>query len=261
MSKIKRFFLITFLLSALVGSGFLLWLSHQYVVPIIMYHHVVDGADANNLNVVSTDLFEQHMAYLKKHHFNVLSLDELVEGIQRGKEFSRKTVVITFDDANVDNYGEAFKILKQYKFPAIIFTPSDLVGTEGHLSWVQLKEMVAAGLDVGSHTRRHAYLPDLSERQQRDEIIESKRILEEQLGVDVDYFSYPIGGFSLPIQEIVREAGYKGACATNRGFDRKNKSVWELNRIRLSRKDTEDMVLWVKLSGYYNVFRKAKNPY
>ena len=70
-----------------------------------------------------------------------------------------------------------------------------------------------------------------------------------------------IGGFSGLIKDSLKNAGYKGACATNRGYDRYNRDVFELNRVRLSNNDDSDFVLWAKLSGYYNLFRKAKKPY
>jgi hypothetical protein len=60
---------------------------------------------------------------------------------------------------------------------------------------------------------------------------------------------------------MVRNAGYKAACSTNRGYDRLNRDVYELKRIRFSNKDDSDLTLWWKLNGYYNLFRKAKNPF
>jgi len=260
MSAIKRFFLYFFVIFLLVTSFFLLWISNRYVVPIMMYHNV-NYTDVPKANTVSPENFERQMAYLKEHRYHVLSLDELVDKIKNGKRISRRSVVITFDDGYEDNYSYAFDILQKYQFPAIIFVPSDLVGTEGHLVWGQIEEMHKNGIDIGSHTRFHKYLPDLSFEEQKDEIIESKRILEEAFGSEIKHFAYPIGGFSDQIKRLVKEAGYQSACATNRGYDRTNEDVYELNRIRFGDKDINDFVLWAKLSGYYNTFRKTKSPY
>jgi len=121
--------------------------------------------------------------------------------------------------------------------------------------------MIEQDIDIGSHTRHHAYLPELSRKEQEDEIKKSKWKLERNLGKRIEYFSYPIGGFSELIKKLVKEAGYKGACATNRGYDRLNKDVFELNRVRFSDNDNRDDILWIKLSGYYNLFREARKPY
>lgn len=260
MSRLKNAIIAGLVLLIVAAGGFLSWLPTQYVVPIMMYHHV-DYAGEPQPNWVSPERFERHMAYLKKHGFKVLSLDELVETAGGQKPFSGKRVVITFDDGNEDNYIYAFNILKKYGFPAIIFVPSDFVNTPGYLNWEQMKEMINGGVAIGSHTRRHAYLPDLSAVEQWDEISGSKRMLEQHLGVPVEYLAYPVGGFSEAIKRFVKDAGYKGAATTNRGHDRFNKDVFELNRIRFSDKDNRNDYLWMKLSGYYNLFRKAKDAY
>jgi len=259
MSPIKRFFITLFFIFILASSGFLLWISNKYVVPIMMYHNV-NYADEPKANTVSPENFERHMAFLKEHNYQVLSLDDLVEKIKSGKRISHKSVVVTFDDGYEDNYSYAFDILQKYEIPATIFIPSDLIGTKGYLVWDQVKEMLGQGIHFGSHTRHHTYLPNIPAAGQKEEIEGSKHILEEELGVEINHFAYPIGGFSEQIKGMVREAGYKSACATNRGYDRMNKDVFELNRIRFGDNDGNDFVLWAKLSGYYNTFRKPKSP-
>ena len=102
---------------------------------------------------------------------------------------------------------------------------------------------------------------DYSDKRKEDEIVTSKKILEENLGIEIKYFAYPIGGFNSFIKKVIKANNYKGACATNRGYDKSNKDVFELNRIRFSNKDNSDLILRVKLSGYYNLFRKSKNPF
>jgi len=260
MRFLKKLFVFCFILFIIaVGVG-LFWLSGHYVAPIMMYHNV-DYTDVAKPNTVSPENFEWQMAYLKSNDFRVLSFQELVQATASGQSLPRKSAVITFDDGYENNYTHAFKILKRYGFPAIIFVSSDLVGTEGFLNWAQMREMMEDGITIGSHTRRHVYLPDVPATKQQQEIGGSKRVLEKRLGVPVDYIAYPGGGFSDSIKQLVKEAGYKGAAATNRGHDRFNKDVFELNRIRFSDKDKRIDYLWIKLSGYYNLFRKAKEPY
>jgi len=258
--RLRNIFIIIFVLVITAAGAFFFWLPSRYVVPIIMYHQVTYTEHPQS-NWVNPENFQWQMAYLKDHGFNVIRLDELVRAIQAGKSLPQKTAVITFDDGYENNYTHAFKILKKYGFPATIFVATDKVSTDGHLTWKQMKEMIASGIDIGSHTRTEMYLPDASVEQQRQEIRISKNILEKNLGIIVNHFAYPIGGFSEEIKGIVKGAGYKSACATNRGYDRFNKDVYELNRVRFSDKDNRKDYLWMKLSGYYNLFRKAKNPY
>lgn len=245
----------------LVAIGlFGFWLSNQYVVPIMMYHSVNQEINPQ-VNIIHPVHFMQQIAYLKENHYHVISLAELVEAIEFNRPLSPKSVVITFDDGYQDNYTYAFKILKQYGFPATIFVVTGQIGKEGYLTWEQLREMEKNGLTIGSHTQTHSYLPELSSEEQMKEMEGSKRILEKQLGHRVNFLAYPTGGFSEQMKEAVRKAGYQAACTTNRGYNRLNQDVYELKRIRFGDEDNADIILFFKLSGFYNAFKRPKAPY
>ncbi len=260
MSKIfniKRFLLAIFLILIIAVIGLCIWIHDQYVVPIMMYHSV-SLEDESPMSTVSPKRFSKQMNFLKRNGYQVITLEDLIEGTKTRKKFQHKTVVITFDDGYQDNYRNAFPILKEYHFPAAIFLISDSTGVSPNLlTWDQIKEMSQNGITFGSHTRQHVYLPEQSEAQLKDEIEGSKRVIEEHLGKPVYYFAYPSGGFSDHIKSLVAMAGYKAALTTNRGYDRYNIDLYELNRIRINNWDSS-FVLWNKLSGYYNLFRKLR---
>jgi len=260
MNPIKRFFLICSFTLVFFVSCFLLWISNNHTIPIMMYHNV-DVTHKGEATFITPEIFEKQMKFLKDHRYRVLGLGEYLNAIENEKKLPKRTVVISFDDGNENNYTQAFKILKKYNYPAIIFMPSGFVGKEEFLNEKQLKEMMAQNITVGSHSKLHKYLPDLTTKELEDEIVNSKKDLEDLLGGEVKFFAYPIGGFNDEIKDIVKSAGYKAACATNRGFDKLNKDLYELNRIRFSNNDKQWFQLWGKLSGYYNLFRKPKNPY
>ena len=103
--------------------------------------------------------------------------------------------------------------------------------------------------------------PELSLAQAQDEIAGSKKIIEDHLGHSIDYFCYPSGGFTEDIKRLVQEAGYKAAVTTNRGKDKFNLDLYELKRIHMNNTDDQysGLILWFKLSGYYNLFRHFKH--
>jgi len=243
-----------------IGGVFGLWLSDRHVVPIMMYHSV-NYETQKNVNTVHPQNFARHLEFLKKNHYQVISLPELVQAIAAHKPLPRKSVVITFDDGYEDNYTHAFPLLKRFGFPATIFLIADEIGKAGYLTLEQIKEMEKAGVTIGAHTRTHAYLPELSVDRQLEEVTGSKKILEKKLGHPVEHFAYPNGGFSEQIKILVREAGFKAACATNRGYDRLNQDRYELKRIRFGDEDDSDIILFTKLSGFYTTFKKIKSPY
>ncbi len=255
---LKRFSIAGVLLIVLAGS-YLFWVSDKYVVPIMMYHNV-DYSDKPRMNLVTPENFAKQMAYLHKHGYHVIAFSELVNSIREKKPLPQKSVVITFDDGYEDNYTNAFPVLKQYHFPAIIFIVTDVVSKPGFLTWEQIKEMEKSDISFGSHTRLHTYLPSLDKAEQRNQIRGSKEILEQQLEHSIEYFAYPSGGFNNSIIALLKEAGYKAACTTNRGYHRSNDDPYIIKRIRFGNNDDLDISLWAKLSGCYQVFRKWKNP-
>lgn len=257
----KRIF-IGLLLGLLASVAiFFIWISDKYVVPILVYHHI-DGRAQLELTTVSPQSFDQQMAYIKKNGFKVMSFNELVEDTRQGIKIPPKSVVLSFDDGYEDNFTHALPILKKYGFSGIFFLPSDLIGKEGFMTWDQVRVMVQNGMEIGSHTETHIYLPTYPSLDRVvEEIRGSKTTLEKELKIEIKYFCYPSGGFDDQIKEFLKQAGYKGACTTNRGEDRYNKDVYELKRIRMKDNNTSNFDMRAKLSGYYNLFRKLKKSY
>ncbi len=242
-----------------IAAGYFYWAQQQYVVPILMYHHIGDpSVKPLVLNDVSVPAFDHQMQYLEDNQYHVISTVELVEGLKQKIKFPRKTVVIQFDDGYENNYTNAFPILKKHGFPVMVFVVSDFIGTPGFLTWSQIKEMEASQFLIGSHTRHHKYLPKLSEFEQYDEIVGSKKILEDNLKHPIEYFAYPTGGFTPYAKEVVAKAGYKAAMTTNRGKDKSNHDLFEIKRIRIKNTD-KDYVFSLKVSGFYNLYRSTKN--
>jgi peptidoglycan/xylan/chitin deacetylase (PgdA/CDA1 family) len=172
----------------------------------------------------------------------------------------RNSVVITFDDGRGDNYDHAYPVLKKYNFPATIFIITQWVGKNPYLTREQIMEMSENRIDFGSHTRHHRHLPDLSEDELRDEIFNSKKDIEAALNKQINHFCYPSGGFTELSKELIREAGYRSATTTNRGAHRDNSDLFELNRIKVSNSDmVRPFNFMIKLSGYYNFFRRGRS--
>jgi peptidoglycan/xylan/chitin deacetylase (PgdA/CDA1 family) len=248
-------FIICFALMGAVGY----WLFYdKYTVPIMMYHSVSENPPPQTASI-KPDRFREHMEYLEKYHYNVITLAELVKGIKEDRVFPHDTVVITFDDGYRDNYTTAVPILREHSYTATFFVPTAKIDTPGRLTWDDAKDMLLTGMQFGSHGHRELYLPEVSQEDQRSEIYDSKKLFKDRLNMDAQFYSYPVGGFSQAIKDMLKKAGYIAACATNRGTDRYNHDVYELNRIRFGDKDDSEFILWAKLSGFYNIFRSLRN--
>ena len=259
MKLVKKTLILAVSLSILLAALYFLWLSPRYVVPILMYHRF--GYDAGNSLFVTPENFFRQMSYLKTKGYDVIALDELVMGIENNKRFKHKTVVITVDDGHQDSYTYAYPILKEHGFPATIFIIANYIDNEEYfLTWEQIKAMSGNNISFGGHTKNEVYLPSIENSEILwDETAGCKQMIESMAGIPVDYFCYPTGGFTEQIKELLKKAGYKGACTTNRGLIGLNKDVYELKRIKVTNSDmTKPFNFWVKLTGYYNLFRRKR---
>lgn len=261
MLKIKRLILILLILAAAFFTAFG-FLRKHYVVPILMYHSVAPVIDPGNMIAVSAASFEKQMRFLKSHNYNVITLGKLAVKLKNREKIPDRTVVLTFDDGYKDNYTYAFPILKKYNLTADMFIIINEVGRKQNdrLSWDEIKEMQDSGLIYfGSHCLGPEPLVNIkSDEVLRNEIFGSKKILEERLGRSVSAFSYPEGLFNSYIRQLVIDAGYSLAVATNPGKNYPNNDMFALKRIKMSKRSANMFTFRVLVSGYYTFMKESK---
>lgn len=236
--------------AALAAAGLYAVLSAGYAVPILMYHHI-DERDREWKLSVSPASFARQMEFLKAHRYRVLSLDAYADILSAGKRPPKKSVVITFDDGYDNNFVNAYPVLRKMGFPAVIFYQLNGLGRPGYLTQEDMAILSENGVEIGSHTLTHAFLPGLKTEELKREIADSKTELEKILGRPVRLFSYPGGGYTPEAAQMVREAGYGAAVATNTG-PLEPKDVFTLRRIRVSRTSDNLFVYWLVCSGFYH---------
>ncbi|MCM8820168.1 MAG: polysaccharide deacetylase family protein [Candidatus Omnitrophica bacterium] len=254
MRKILKFIIVIFVLI----FTFWYFLFLNYSTPILMYHSL-DESKIKDYPVVSTRVFLEQMKFIKKIGYKVISLTDYCRHLKEKNTQLRNAVVITFDDGLKDNMM-AVNILKDFDFTATIFLIADRIGQNGYLTEENIKWFLKnTKINIGSHTLRHLYLPDLDVDELKDEILGSKIKLQKLFDTAVDTISYPAGGFNEKVLKIVEEAGYLCACTTNRSFSKKN-NYFQLRRIKITNRDL-GFKLWIKLSGFYNFFKIPRKPF
>ena len=218
-------------------------------VRCLMYHSIVaEPHDDPAQMTTPVSLFATHMAYLAAHGYAVTDAAEVVGRLRGGEPIAPKTIVITFDDGFVDTLDLAMPILAAHGFPATVFLVTSALdgryenmwggASAGYLRWDQARELLASGLmKAGCHSATHRNLRTLSAAARRDEIEGARRQLEDGLGVAIDLFAYPFGGYDTigdDVRKGVEHAGFAGAFATVFGANPPGADRFRLKRWRVS---------------------------
>ena len=197
-----------------------------YSVSILMYHGFTAGP-ANNRYQTSAADFRAQLDFLRQNDIPIISLGDLADAYKTGdwSKMPPRAVVITIDDGQRSVYTTAYPILKEFSAPFTLAIYSDHVGGKGTLHWDELKEMMAAGAEIGCHTKSHANLKkrtlsltgDAFKLFMETETVKSREILEKGIGAPVRYFFYPYGLYTKETQAFLVAAGYDCILTTNEG--------------------------------------------
>lgn len=207
-------------------------------VPIIYYHYIgknPNPADKLRDNLsVDPELFDQQMGYIASNGFTPITFDTLYAGLKGNTTLPAKPIIITFDDGYVDFYVNAFPILRKYNLHVTQFIPTGLIDTAYYLHWEQIKEMDKTGLiSFEAHTVAHANLPTLNEDEIRNQLVASKKTLEEELGKPVNFMAYPFGTSNEKVWQATKDAGYFGAAGTWGGDTESEGTLYDMPRIKI----------------------------
>ena len=203
-------------------------------IPILMYHSINDN-DAENKMVLPINMFKEQILWLNYNNFNSLTLDEAIMALENDL-IPENPIVITFDDGYVDNYENAFPILKENNIKATFFVITNFVGDGYYMSADMLKEMQSTGMEIENHTIDHARLSLLSRENIYNEIKGAQEFLRDNIGASGDYLAYPFGWYSNKVINIANELNIKAAVTIQKG-----KISYKSNRYKLKRIEVAPM--------------------
>ena len=189
---------------------------------LLCYHSVSDRWDHEL--AVTERAFERHLRAMLRRRFRPVGADAAIAG--RGRLFH-----VTFDDAYRDIAG-ALDVLERVGARATIFPATSFADVGRPLAvpelrdevaahpdrlatmdWDELRDLVARGFEIGSHTVSHPHLPRLTDAELETELLDARLRCEDELGTACRYLSYPYGEHDDRVRAAARRAGYTAAFA------------------------------------------------
>jgi len=224
-------------------------------------HNVVPlPAGQQERGTVDLNTFLHQLRWLKRLGVKFIPMKDLHAWLRGQKKIPKRSAVLTFDDALVSIAEHVFPHLKQQAIPLTIFVIAGLIGRASrfsnhpsapqrrHLDLTQLKMMIDTGLvEIGAHGYRHLNFAKTGGDELRREIFLAKDLLEDALGVAVDYLAYPWGNTTDNVSQLAIDAGYQLAFTTRKQKLSSTDTDWlRIPRVTWSRRATV-----FKLAKYY----------
>jgi peptidoglycan/xylan/chitin deacetylase (PgdA/CDA1 family) len=204
--------------------------------------HRIDDLDGGLST--SRDVFIRQLDELDRWGASVLPLAE-ADRLRQSGGLPDRAVALTFDDGYTSVVDTAWPILRERGLPATMYVVSGFLDGASTFPWdaalagdprVRLadrkavREVAADGMDIGSHTVTHRWLPHLPPGELERELIDSRRELEDLLGAAVSSTAYPMGGWNRRVRAAAQRAGYHSAVTVDRGASTRRRHRLALRR-------------------------------
>jgi peptidoglycan/xylan/chitin deacetylase (PgdA/CDA1 family) len=243
-------------------------------IPILMYHSIAEEDEskmhAYYRTATSPKAFAAQMEYLHLNGYQSCSPAQAFACLQSDIGRTIKRVVITFDDGYRDFYREAFPVLSRFGLAATVFLPTAFIGESTRqfkgrdcLTWSEVRELQKYEISFGSHTVTHPQLRHLAEDAIEEEIVSSKKAIEEKTGCAVDSFAYPYAfpqtetEFKKVLRESLCRARYRNGVCTIVGRVRCASDPFFMERLPVNSFD-DTALFQAKLAGAYDWISKSQ---
>ena len=209
--------------------------ANDYIeLPILMYHGLIRDSKHQNKFMISPEVFESDLKYIKSHGFTTIFVQDLIDYVYSGKTLPDKPIMITFDDGYYNNYLYAFPLIKKYDCK-IVLSPickcvddyskiNDEHADYAYVTWAHIREMEYSNLvEIQNHTyNMHSNKkPRIGCTKKRLESLEEykKEITEDIMKAQSRFmaetnktpcaFVFPFGAISKEAPEIIKDMGFK----------------------------------------------------
>lgn len=177
--------------------------------PILLNYHQI-GANSVITHSPSSETLDAHIAHVLQHGFGLTT----ASGFHAAVQANQRVALLTFDDGFKSVITQALPVLNRHEVAGTAFIVASRIDQPGYLSGADLRELQAAGWEIGNHTLHHAALTDLTPAGIRHQIQRANELIEAASGVKPACVAYPFGLHDATVRQIVSKTN---ACAYTTG--------------------------------------------
>lgn len=219
-------------------------------LPIIMYHSILKDKSRSGKYIISPDVFENDLKYIKNHGYNTINMTELIDYVYNNVPLPEKPIIITFDDGHYNNLTYAVPLLEKYNMKAVIsivgkytdtFTDTNEANTNySYLRWCDITSLIDTNIiefqnhtynlhnnsnsRIGCAKKKNESLEQYKEILSQD-ICKLQNEFNEHTGYTPNTFTYPFGSISNDSTDILKSLGFKASLSCSSGINYITKDI------------------------------------
>ncbi len=221
-------------------------------LPILSYHRI-SPTGSSHLGVLSPEVFEQQLKYLRESGYRSIDLSTWQQALLTQSPVAGKAIILSFDHGFQDFFTYAYPLLQQYGYSATVFIATDYVGQRyqsslssdqiSYMTWEQIQALQAADFEFGSAMASYRPLTALSIADIVAELAQSRGLLSQALGRSVQAAVYPHGETDSALAHLAGACGYTVAVSGQIAFSQLSDSLLALPRLAIAKHDTLEMFI------------------
>jgi peptidoglycan/xylan/chitin deacetylase (PgdA/CDA1 family) len=222
---------------------------------VLVYHRFAGELKPGQERIdIAPRRFRRQLWTLRMLGFRPLPLKDLL-AFHRGElnELPRRRFAVTVDDAIADAVEP---LRRASSLSPQLFVPTAELGGSAHwiegepvAGWEEIRELAAAGVAIGSHTRHHRRLTQLGAAEREVELVGSLAELRQQVSGAASVIAYPNGDHDDEVCAATAAAGYEAAFTTEKGRNDAATDPYRLRRVSVHGADGALAVFWKVLTG------------
>jgi Polysaccharide deacetylase len=222
---------------------------------VLVYHRFAGRLKPGQERIdIAPRRYFRQLRVLRLLGFRPLSLEDQL-AFHRGdlNDLPRRCFAISVDDAIADSVPA---LTRSAHLTPQLFVPTAELGRSAHwidgepvAGWDDIRELAALGVRIGSHTRHHRRLTELTRVDREVELAGSLAELREKVPGAVDVLAYPNGDHDREVRAAAEDAGYRAAYTTEKGRNGAGTDPYGLRRVSVHGADGALAVLWKVATG------------